>query len=430
MGVHNEANKLRERLFSTDYLCLLAANFLLYFGFWLLVPILPFWLIETQNCPKAAMGAVLCLYAISGLFIRPFSGYFLDKFPRKPLYIACYAVCASMFLGYMTANSITHIVLLRIAHGLAFGAVTVGGNTLCVDISPSSRRGEALGYYGLTNNAAMALGPMTGLLMHGSVPFRGIFLTGLSLSLVGLLCALFVRARTPNSLRLKALANTNPDAMNPGNIIGKGRGKRNILSIVSLDRFILPKAIPVSISLLLLSIPYGATTNYVALYARESGLNVPSGFFFTLMAIGMGVARIVAGKRVDQGLITQCIKLGFWPVSLAFILLGSCRFLPNDVAIAIFYLVPLLMGGGFGVMFPAMNSLYINLAPNEKRATATGTYLTAWDVGLFLGIFSGGIIANIASFAVVYLAGGAICLISMTFFIRYVTPHFYANRLR
>lgn len=47
--------------------------------------------------------------------------------------------------------------MLRVVHGLAFGMVTVAGNTIVIDITPSSRRGEAVGYYGLMNNTAMSL---------------------------------------------------------------------------------------------------------------------------------------------------------------------------------------------------------------------------------------------------------------------------------
>ena len=49
---------------------------------------------------------------------------------------------------------------------ISFGMVTVSGNTSVSDIMPSSRRGEGLGYYGLANNIAMSIGPMTGLFLH------------------------------------------------------------------------------------------------------------------------------------------------------------------------------------------------------------------------------------------------------------------------
>ena len=63
-----------------------------------------------------------------------------------------------MFGGYLIAGSLTLFIMFRIIHGVSFGMVTVGGNTVVIDIMPSSRRGEGLGYYGLTNNTAMSIG--------------------------------------------------------------------------------------------------------------------------------------------------------------------------------------------------------------------------------------------------------------------------------
>lgn len=370
------------------------------------------------------MGLVLCCYTVSGLCVRPFSGYFLDRFPRKPIYILCYSVCVSMFLGYILAASLAWFIVLRTLHGMAFGGVSVGGNTLCVDIMPSSRRGEGLGYYGLTNNIAMALGPMTGLFMHNHVSYYGIFFTGMLVSMAGLLCALAVKARIPESIRLRH--EQSATALPTVSDVSPSRK-------VSLDRFILLKGIPVSISLLLLSIPYGATTNFVAMYAKEIRINAPSGFFFTLMAAGMGVARMFAGKQVDRGYVTQYIHFGYYPVAFAFASLGMCRFLAAyslETATAVFFVVPVLLGIGFGVMFPAMNTLYINLAPNNQRATATSTYLTAWDVGLGIGILSSGFIAHVFTFYMVYLVGAALCVMSLVYFVRRVTPHYNKNKLR
>ena len=282
---------MKERLFTRNYIFILAANFLLFFGFWILIPVLPFYLRETYDCPAAMLGAILSCYTVSGLCVRPFSGYLMDKFPRKPIYIFCYFICASIFLGYIAAGVLTWFIVLRALHGVAFSSVTVGGNTLCVDITPSSRRGEALGYYGLTNNIAMALGPMTGLFMHDHVTYNGIFLTGMAFSVTGLMCAICVKSRTPESIKARQAhkQRTGTDPASP---------KRKL----SLDRFILIKGIPVSIALLMLSIPYGATTNFVAMYAREIYLDVPSGFFFTLMAVGMGASRLVAGKKSRPGI--------------------------------------------------------------------------------------------------------------------------------
>ena len=384
----------------------------MFFGFWLLIPVLPFYLTETFGCQQSLLGGILSCYTVSCLAVRPFSGYLMDKFPRKPIYIVCYFLCTAMLTSYMFAATLTWFILLRAIHGFAFGGVTVGGNTLCVDIMPSSRRGEGLGYYGLMNNTAMALGPMTGLFMHGHVSYNGIFLTAMAVSLIGLTFGLGVKGK-------KTAAGA------------AGRERQEVKKesrVVSLDRFILIKGIPVSVALLLLSIPYGATTNFVAMYASEIELDVPTGFFFSLMAAGMGVSRIFAGKKVDRGYVTQCIHAGYYPVIVAFLTLGLCRFVVADchwLASAMFFIVPVLLGIGFGSMFPAMNTLYINLARHDQRATATSTYLTAWDVGIGIGVTVSGVIAEHFTFYMVYLVGSAICVVSLLIFTMKVTPHYY-----
>lgn len=398
---------MKDKLLTRSFICILAANFLLFFGFWLLVPVLPFYLRETFSCNESTIGTILGCYTLSGLCTRPFMGYLYDSFARKPIYIAAYIFFTVIFAGYIQTGLLIFFILLRIAHGVAFGTVTVGGNTLVIDITPSSRRGEALGYYGLTNNIAMSVGPMTGLFLHDShISFQNIFTLSLLTCTVGLICAMTVK------------------------VLRKTPVKR---PPVSLDRFILLKGIPAGIALVLLSIPYGATTNYVAVYAQEFGLQTPTGFFFTLMATGMGVSRIFAGKFVDRGYITQTISYGFYLVIAAFFLLSSCATLMNYsslLCISIFYTVPFMLGIGFGVMFPAYNTLYVNLAPNSQRGTATGTYLTSWDVGIGLGVISGGYIAQHYAFDAVYLFGSILCIISMLYFNLYVAPHFHRNKVR
>ncbi|MCM1312640.1 MAG: MFS transporter [Bacteroides sp.] len=397
---------MKERLFTPSYILILGANFLMYSGFWMLVPVLPFFLYERFDCTESVIGLILCCYTISSLCVRPFSAYLLDTFRRKPLYILAYFVFCSCFLGYILSATLTAFIVLRVAHGLAFGTVTVGGNTIVVDIMPSSRRGEGLGYYGLTNNTAMSIGPMVGLMLKDSMTFESLFTVGLACTVLGFVLAALVKCPHKPQVRRQPL---------------------------SFDRFILIKGIPATVALLLLSVPYGATTNYVAVYAQDIGLDVPTGLFFTCMAVGMGVSRIFSGKWVDRGYICKIISGGFYLVTAAFLLLSCCVYIVAwnaTVCAFAFFLVALMLGIGFGVMFPAYNTLYINLAPNNRRATATSTYLTAWDIGIGIGIFSGGLIAETLSFDKIYLVGTCFCILSMLYFNLYVARHYERNKLR
>lgn len=398
---------MKDRLVTPSYCFILAANFLLYFGFWLLIPVLPFYLSEVFSTGNSTIGIILSCYTVAALCIRPFSGYLLDSFARKPLYLLAYFIFMTMFAGYIIAGSLVLFILFRIIHGVSFGMVTVGGNTVVIDIMPSSRRGEGLGYYGLSNNIAMAVGPMSGLFLHDAgMSYTTIFCCSLGSCIAGFICASLVK--TPYKPPVKR-------------------------EPISLDRFILLKGIPAGISLLLLSIPYGMTTNYVAMYAREIGINATTGFFFTFMAVGMAISRIFSGKIVDRGKITQVISAGLYIVVFSFFLLSACVYIIEWNSMAcniIFFTVALLLGIGFGIMFPAYNTLFVNLAPNNQRGTATSTYLTSWDVGIGIGMLAGGYIAEVSTFDKAYLFGACLTIVSMLYFNGKVTPHYHKNKLR
>lgn len=397
---------MKDRLVTASYCYILVANFLLYFGFYLLMPVLPFYLLEVFRADNATIGIVLSCYTIAALTIRPFSGYLLDTLARKPLYLVAYFIFTCIFAGYLLASTLTLFTILRIVHGFAFGTVTVAGNTLVIDITPSSRRGEALGYYGLTNNTAMSIGPMVGLFLHDAYSFEVIFSCALFSCILGFIMASIVKAPVKEPVKREP---------------------------ISLDRFILLKGIPAGIALLLLSVPYGMTSNYIAMYAKQIGITAETGFFFTFMAIGMAVSRLFSGRQVDKGKIVQVIMFGMYLVCFCFFALSGCAYLMGwnaTVSTCMFFGVALLLGIGFGTMFPAFNTLFVNLAPNSKRGTATSTYLTSWDVGIGMGMLLGGYIAQVSTFNKAYLFGACLTVISAVYFHFRVGPHFEKNKLR
>lgn len=384
------------------------AAFMMSFSFFILVPTLPLYLKDTFDIGPAMVGVVLSCYVVAVLSVRPMAGFVADLLPRKLVYIVSYAVFVASFLGYFFITaSLAMFILLRIFHGFSFGMLTTAGNTLVIDVMPSSRRGEGLGYYGVTNNLAMAFGPMVGLFVISSGNYQLLFLTSLVTGSVGLLLGALVRApRRDVSQRVEFK--------------------------LSADRFFLKEGIWACIAFFMLAIPYGMTTSYIALYAKQVGITHNAGLFFTVMAAGLITSRLHSGKRVDRGYITETIRAG---IVIAFVgavgeaLLSSAADVSIAVGYAAYFLTAFLFGFGYGTMFPAYNTLFINLAPNSRRATANATYLTGWDVGIGGGMLIGGTVSEYG-YTYCYILGAVLVLIALLFFIRIVTPHFHAHRLR
>jgi MFS family permease len=395
----------KDKLFTHNYFYACITNFLLFFCFYLLMPVLALYLIDTFQAPKSMIGAILSCYTVAALVIRPFSGFLLDTFARKPLYLVSLFFFIVLFAGYPLATSVALFAVFRVLHGFAFGSVSVAGNTIVIDIMPSSRRGEGLGYYGLSNNIAMAIGPMTGMYLYDHYSYNVIFYTSFVIGIIAFIMGSRIKTASRCPVPREA---------------------------ISLDRFVLLKGIPAGINLLLIAIPYGITTTYIALYAQELHISGKIGFFYCAMAIGIALSRLFSGKQVDRGRLTSVIALGMGIAMLSFLLLAVIKLFSADYPVLtqdLFYFTALLIGLGYGSIFPAMNSLFIALAPNNQRGTANSTYLVSWDIGIGIGLLLGGILSEASNFSVAFISGGVLNLIAVWMFIYFTGNHFKRNRI-
>ena len=95
----------------------MTANFTLFFAFYVLTPLLPLYLSEHFGATKDVIGLVLSGYTITALLFRPFSGYFVDSFPRRTVLMVCFGTFAIFFAGYLAASTLLLFTIMRTLHG-------------------------------------------------------------------------------------------------------------------------------------------------------------------------------------------------------------------------------------------------------------------------------------------------------------------------
>lgn len=388
----------KPTLWSKDFILAFIANLLMFFSFYLLVPVLPLYVIGHLHASESVAGIVLSLYTISALMIRPFSGFMVDAFARKPLYLVCYALFAVVFAGYVIAGTLTMFIVLRIVHGVAFGTNTVSGSTLAIDLMPAQRRGEGIGYFGMASSIAMAMGPMVGLFLYNSYTYDVIFLTSFATSIVGLMVIVFIKA--------------------PKKVIPEHK------EVVSLDRFILVKGLQNAAVLFTVGLGYGVIANYIGVYSQELNLSGAAGLFFTLQALGIVGARLMSARAINRGQMTSTVYIG-----TTFLLVGYVVFalMPSS---ATFYICALVLGLGFGYLTPAFQTMFINLAEHNRRGTANSTYYIAWDFGIGTGIVIGGFVIEKYGFSTLYAICALSVIVGIIYFKTIAGPYFNKNRLR
>ena len=175
----------KERLWNKEYIKVMATNFSLFFAFYILTPLLPIYLSEHFGATKDVIGLVLSGYAVAALLFRPFSGYIVDSFNRKKVLIFFMLVSFLFYGGYLLAGTLVLFAVVRTLHGGPFGASTVANSTVAIDVLPSSRRNEGIGYYGLSNNIATAIAPTIGIALYKvSGNFNVLFLVALLFALL------------------------------------------------------------------------------------------------------------------------------------------------------------------------------------------------------------------------------------------------------
>lgn len=380
----------KPKLFEGNYLKVWIANFMLYFSFYFVTPLLPLYLRDVFDADKAMIGLVLSGYSVAALVIRFFSGYIVDRFSRKKVLLIGYAAFALFFAGYYLTGSLILFAVIRTLHGAPFGLTSVSSSTVAIDVLPSERRGEGIGYWGLSNNFAMAVGPTMSLWLFTHYDNYNILFT---VSLVFALLGLIINS----SLDLKY----RPPVMD----------KKKI----SLDRFLLLEGWSQGICIMLVALAYGVLSTYIAIYSQDVlGITTGTGTFFMLFAVGLILSRFIGVPSLSKGHVTRNATYGVIVVAIGYSLFVFWQDLLG------YYISAVVIGFGQGSMYPAVQTMFLNMTTNEHRGTANATILTSWDLGIGFGIVGGGYVAeHIGGYNSAFLLSAAVSLASVLFFLLY-----------
>ena len=388
-----------DRLWNRNYCKVMAANFTLFFAFYVLTPLLPLYLSEHFGATKDVIGLVLSGYTITALLVRPFSGYVVDTFPRKTVLMIAFGLFAIFFAGYLAASTLLLFTIVRTLHGGPFGSVTTANATVAIDVLPSSRRTEGIGYYGLSNNLAMATAPTIGIWLYQFTnSFEFLFWLALIVACAGWLIDSTVDLSRKDE---------------------GGRRKENC-STLSLDRFFLTRGWLLGLNMVAFGFSFGVLSNYLAIYGKEvMGITGGTGTYFLLCSVGLILSRLQGSKALRAGRVTHNAATGMI-ISLVgytlFILMPTltqcsmvngplqlCWLARQEWSMVIgYYGSALLIGLGNGHMWPAFQNMTINVARNNQRGTANSTILISWDIGMGLGILAGGIVAELISYSAAF----------------------------
>lgn len=385
-----------NKLWNRNFTLLTFSNFLMYSSYYSLISTLPVYISTELHSPKSIVGLVLASYIVASVLMRPFAGFGLDKYGRKKIFIFSLLIYTLVFNGYLIAGTVTLMILVRFIHGLTWGLTTTSNSTIAVDIIPSEKRGEGIGYFGISTTLGMAMGPVIGSSVLQQGGYHAMFLAGLIMSLASM--GLAAAMHYPDSIPFKSLELK--------------------FSTLFETTTLLP-----SFNLILIMITYGGVLSFIALYGRELGIHNPSGFFL-IYAFGIIGARFTSGKFFDRHgphvILTVCISL----LIVGFLVLALVQ---NATG---FYLAAVILGFGNGVVFPTFQAMTNNMVPKNRRGAANSTLFASVDIGMGFGMILAGMISQQFSISTAFMVSSGICIAALVFFLSYTSGYYGKNKTR
>lgn len=432
------------RLWNANYIKVWSANFMIFFSFMLVMPLLPLYLSEQYGAGKHTIGLILSGYTITALIARLFSGYVVDSFPRRTVLLLSYSLFSFFFLGYLVGGPLLLFAIVRTLHGAPFGSTTVANSTVAIDVLPPLRRAEGIGFYGLSNNLATAISPSIGLYIYevwGN--FQAIFFLSFLFSLCGVIINSTVKFRQnkvvadtkqPDNAIIesdkeaeKASSSAIHESDNPQHESSCIYNKVVTLKekVKSLDRFFLVNGWSEGVMLACLSFSYGVLSTYLAIYGKETmGITSGTGTFFLILSLGLMASRLTGSRSLRKGRVVRNATLGMTVSVFSYIIFAAVH---NPIG---YYGCALILGLGNGHMFPAVQTMFVNLAPHSRRGTANSSLLTSWDVGIGLGIVFGGVISEAIGYQAAFWMAAIVNVIGVVFYYAYVRRDYMRKRLR
>ena len=349
--MNSQNTPVHVRLWHRDFWLMSVANMLLAMSVYMLIPVMPVWLIETEHFTMYQTGIAMGIFAVGLFLLGMFCNYLVQYFRRNKVCIVSILLLSACISALYYIHGLHNqyvevrvILIQRTLLGAFYGlAQMVLSSTLIIDTSESFQRTEANHSSAWFSRLALSLGPLTGLVLFNYVGFDAVILASIVCSLMS--AALIMTVNIPFR---------SPD-----------EGVR----VCSLDRFFLPSSWPMLLNFMLISMSVGLLLS-IGLSDRFYGVMM-LGFLLALLAQRF----VFRDAELKSEVVTGLILL------FAALLMIYTRPLP-----IVWYLAPVCIGLGVGIIASRFLLFFIKLSRHCKRGTSQSMYMLGWESGLALGI--------------------------------------------
>lgn len=370
--------EIKEPIWTKDFIIVSIINFVSILMFFLLMVTISSYAVDTYHVSTSIAGLVSSIFIIGSLIGRLGAGRLIGNIgPQKMLLIGLVLFFVITTL-YLMEWGVVYLLIIRLLQGIAVGTIGTATGTIVAMILPISRKGEGIGYFSLSAVLATAIGPFVGMFMlkleHG---FDVIFYMNTGLSLMLLIAYFFVKISLPP--------------------VNKQNGQQTE-KLSFIEKFIEPKALPISFIALLIGFAYSGVMTFITFYAREINLVEAASYFFLAYAGIVIISRPFTGKLMDvrgpNVIVYPCLAV--FAVGMLLFSQASAGWMLLVAAV--------LIGFGYGNFNSIAQTIAVKVTEPHRFGLATSTYFILYDLGLGVGPFILGMIEPHTTYRTIFVS--------------------------
>src|SRR5665647_1285605 len=365
-----------EKLWTRDFITVSVINFLVFLIHLLLMVIIASYAMDKFHATTSVAGLVASIFIIGALIGRFATGRFIEDIGSKRVLIFGTIFFITTAVLYFAAITLPLLIIIRLLHGIAHGVASTATGTIVAKIIPASKRGEGIGYYGMSMILASALGPFMGILLIQYVDFKVIFLVTSILAVIVFSISLVVNEPT-NKL-------PEPDKIKP-------------VKSFQISSFFEFKAIPISIIALIIGFSASIVIAFISLYAKQIHLVEAASFYFLVSAAASLVSRPFAGRLFDVRGANYVIYPCLFIYAIGMLLFSQAN---HGTTLL---LAGAIIGLGYGNFMSSAQTIAIKVALPHRFGLATATYYVFLDLGIGIGPYLLGSLVSYTGYRGLYL---------------------------
>ena len=385
----------QQRLWNKSFILCLFNNLFLFTYYFALLAVLPIYIMKDLGGTIEQAGLALTLFLVSSIAIRPFSGLISQKLGKKLTFRGSELFFVLFALSYLWIDSMWTLLLVRFLHGFWFSILTTVTVPVANDFIPEHRKGEGMGYFVMSTNLGVVIGPLIALTVIQFASFNTLFALLSVLMAVGFIFCLMLKI---------------PEQQPEVKQIEEKNTKLTLHDIIET------KVIPVGLVALLTALTYSSILSFITAYSESKNLFEYASIFFIVFAVSMIVVRPFVGKMFDRKGPSAVMYPSFIFFAIGMVLVS---FVNNQWTL---WLSAVFIGIGYGTLFPCLQTVAIQTVPKNRMWHAISTFFTLFDIGLAVGSIIMGIFISWMGFQNTFLLCSVIIVLTLLVYKATVAP--------